>query len=84
MVRGGDALHENRVEQTESQADAEENSDHRMAKQSRRQRDKTGEHNAHGEQPQGPESNGRKHQRRVLRWRRHGVTSIPRSRGLSQ
>jgi hypothetical protein len=54
MVRRGDrlyrALNQNRVEQTESETDAEENSDHRMSEQRRRQRHESGEHNADREQ----------------------------------
>jgi hypothetical protein len=61
MVRGRDrlhrTLHEDGVEQTECEADAEEDSDHRLAEGGGRRRDQAGEHDAHDEQPQRPESN---------------------------
>jgi hypothetical protein len=61
MVSGGDrlhrSLHEDRVEQTEREADAEEDADHRVAEERGRKRHEAGEHDAHGEQPQRSESN---------------------------
>ena len=38
----------------------------------------TAEREAHHEQANRSESNGGEHQRRILRWRRHYFTSIPR------
>ncbi len=61
MVRGSDrlnrSLHEDRIEQTQREADAEEDTDHRVAEVRGRQRHKAGECNAHSEEPQRPESN---------------------------
>ena len=88
MILGGDGLHrtlhQNGVEQTQPEPDTEEDADHRMTQKTRGQRHQSGNYDADGEQAHRPECNGRKHQRRVMRWRRHGVTSIPRSRVLSQ
>ena len=58
--------------------DAEEDAEHDVTKEPRRHGRQSGQHAADGEQPDRPERDGRKHQRRVLRCRRHCFTSVPR------
>ena len=60
-------------------ADAEEQAEQQVADERGGHRDQAGERHADDEAGERPECHGREHQRRVLRWRRHCFTSIPRS-----
>ena len=55
----------------ETEADAEEDSEEDVADESGGHDGHAGERHADDEQAHRPESHGREHQRRVLRWRRH-------------
>src|SRR5579875_886175 len=80
MRIGGDhgdrTPHAEGVEQTHQEPDPEEHPDHRMVEPAGGGDRRRGQGKGDDEQPNRPERNGRKHQRRVLRWRSHSCTSV--------